>query len=83
MSQGEFRELMEHLDPDRYPNTGVLQAWWAGEEFSPEAIYAALNIDAGLSARDKRGHELIDMALARLRRSFPELLGDPDPEAPG
>jgi hypothetical protein len=82
MSQSEFRELMEHLEPSRYPNSGVLQAWWAGEEFSPETIYAALDIDAGLSARDERGHELIDMALARLRRAFPELLRETDPEEP-
>ena len=73
MSQGEFRELMAHLDEGRQPNSGVLQGWWAGEQFGPEAVYAALEIDAGLVA-DDRGQVLIDTALARLRDAFPELV---------
>lgn len=72
LSLGEFKELSDHLHDDGLPNSGALQAWYFGEAIGPEALHAALVIDAGTIA-DDRGHELIDLAIQRLVRAFPEL----------
>jgi hypothetical protein len=54
--------------------TGDLQAWALGEPMDdPDRIRVALDIEARLSAADPaRANPIIDRALARLNRAFPE-----------
>ena len=73
LSQGEFRELMKHLGDDGLPNSGTLQAWFAGEPVTALELWAALTVDASLAAQSERGHELIDIALSRLDEQVPDL----------
>lgn len=73
LSQGEMTDLMKAMPPDSH-GTGDFQAWALGEPMTdPDRIRVALDIEARLSASDpKVADPIIDRALARLNRAFPE-----------
>ena len=72
LSQGEFIRLTRGLT-EGSGNSGVLQAWWAGEPVPPVTVHAALNVGARMMARDDETEALVDLAVARIERAVPEL----------
>jgi hypothetical protein len=52
------------------PTSGVLQAWWAGEEVTPGELHRALDIEARLNCETAMSRELIELALNRLETHF-------------
>jgi hypothetical protein len=73
LSQGELMSLMRGLSPQSRSN-GVLAAWFAGHEPRPASLYAALDIDTRLDAETPLAEAIIDSALGRLERAFPDLV---------
>jgi hypothetical protein len=71
LSQGEYVQLVNGL-PDTAAGSGVLQEWWSGEPIDPVALHAALNVEARLAAQTPEASSVIDRALARLERAFPD-----------
>lgn len=81
MSQGEFVSMVRGLDPDGR-GSGALAAWFAGETLTPEQLLVALEVEARLAVLDPSVHDVIDVAVARLRRAFPQLgLNEPEDAA--
>ncbi|MGH3452444.1 MAG: hypothetical protein ACRDQW_17440 [Haloechinothrix sp.] len=74
LSQGEFVELMRAM-PEGEGGSGVLQAMFFGEDVPPVEAHAALNIEARLLAEGENAKAIIERAVGRLRRAFPEELG--------
>ena len=72
LSQGELVSLMRGLRPDARSN-GVLAAWFAGREPRPAVLYATLDVDTRLDVEHPQAEQIIDAALARMGRAFPEL----------
>lgn len=72
LSVGEFSALCRQLDP--LESSPTLTAWAYGEDVSPVALWAALQVDARLAAGDnERAHAMIDLTVNRLTDAFPEL----------
>ncbi len=67
----EFHELMQGLEEDG-SSSGIMQAWWAGEQISPSDLHRCLAIECRLQAETRRAQELVDRTLANLERLFPE-----------
>jgi hypothetical protein len=65
LSVPEFSELMRHLTPAPLPP--AVTACWMGEQVSRDDMIPALDVGLRVRARDDRAHQLIDVALKRMK----------------
>lgn len=71
LSTGELVDLTRHLDA--VETSPTFTAICDGVTVTPVDAYAALQVDLRLAATDNAAHDIIDTAVARLTRAFPEL----------
>lgn len=79
LSWGEYEDLSRSFDPGA-PTPPVIAAWFSGEDVEPFELYLALDVEARLGGATEESHALIDVALARLRKAFPDVSPDHDGE---
>jgi len=68
----EFNELLRGLEPDG-ASSGVLQAWWTGEEIPVEQLHRCFALECRLQAVTPRARELTDRVLRRIEELHPEV----------
>lgn len=73
LTQGEYAQMMQGFPPGAGGGSGILQAWWLGDEPSPLEAYAAVNVEARLGVRGGEALKIADDVAGRIRDAFPEV----------
>lgn len=80
LTQGEFVALARSMKEGEL--AGVFTDLWAGDPVSPRTLCRALE-KASLQVADEHGHEIIALAMRRLKDAFADHLLTPCADLPG